>query len=348
MANPKFLQIDSKVLINARLPKKLTDKLEKYSELTGNTKTDIFTLALAEYFENITVDNTYLADESGVTIKIPVAPHQKNYCIDKEIDLSTLINAKRLSNDVFFSETFEILNIPNNLDVFNGKTYKTDGISHSYNLADDIVSVDVVHSGIEFFVYADLYKTLIKTDKINVFDMLYCFYFEILENNTLMIKLLDYVTAINYLSNANNDIVKNLLISCYKELDEIHDFEIDRADDIESTFAEENKHYNNPYADPEMWVDENELYADVEKRIHDEYDDLIVKMLNHVADTYNTGNIVKLGTDIDKRMVKPENYIEIYKDIIKSHYDSDNEIYKEVLKEVLENQTKNDEIEKES
>ena len=254
MANPKFLQIDSKVLINARLPKKLTDKLEKYSELTGNTKTDILTLALAEYFEKITVDNTYLADESGVTIKIPFTPHQKNHCIDKEIDLSTLINAKRLCDDVFFSETFEILKIPNNLDVFNGKTYKTDDISYTYNLVDDIVSVDVVHTGIEFFIYPDLYGTLIKTDKINVLDMLYCFYFEILNNNRLKIKLIDYVTAINYLSNANNDIVKNLLISCYNELNEIHDWEYERDEKIESTFEKENKYYNNPYADPEMNV----------------------------------------------------------------------------------------------
>ena len=152
MANPKFLQIDSKVLINARLPKKLTDKLEKYSELTGNTKTDIFTLALAEYFDNITVDNTYLADESGVTLPIPFAPHQKDYCIDKEIDLKTLINAKWLGNDKFFYETFEILMIPNNLDVFDGETYKTSGITHSYQIADTIATNDVIHSGIEFFI----------------------------------------------------------------------------------------------------------------------------------------------------------------------------------------------------
>lgn len=341
MANPKFIPIENKVLINARLPKQLTDKLEKHSELTGNTKTDIFTLALSKYFENITLDNTYLPDESGITLKIPVAPIQKNYCIDNEIDLTTLINTKRLNNDVFFSETFEILMIPNNLDVFDGETYKTTGIT-PYAIADTVNFAHVIHSGIEFFIYDDVYDSLIKTHNINVFDVLYCFYFELHDTGKLSIKLIDYVTAINYLSNANNDIVKNLLISCYKELDTINNLEIKRDEEIESTFEEQNMYYNNPYADPEMNVDEEILYADVEKKIHEEHDFIINDELFAVACKYNTGNIIKLGDGIAERMQKPENYVSIYSNILKSVYDANDEIYKELLKDAISNEIKND------
>ena len=342
MANPKFLQVDSKVLINARLPKKLTDKLDKYAELTGNTKTDIFTAALDKYFDEITVDNTYLPDESGVTLKIPFAPHQKNYCIDKEISLETLINAKMLADDVFFSETFEILQIPNNLDTFNGKTYETTDINHTYNLVDTTISVKVLHSGIEFFIYPNLYATLIETDEITALDTLYCFYFEIHDNNKLHITLLDEVTAINYLSNANNDIVKNMLISCLKELDEINNIENERDDKIMAVFSKEKKKYNNPYADPEMNVDPDILYDDVKNRVYDEYNSEINDLINAVANKFNTGNIIRLGDDIDKRMVQPENYAAIYGEILKSNYDPDDEIYKDLLKEVLAEKLDND------
>lgn len=342
MANPKFIPIENKVLINARLPKQLTDKLEKYSELTGNTKTDIFTLALAKYFENITIDNTYLPDKSGVAIKIPVAPNQKDYCIDNKLDLSTLINTKRLNYDVFHSETFEILMIPNNLDVFDGETYKTTGISYSYDIDDyGVVDINVIHSGIEFFIH-DSYETLIKTKNITVFDMLYCFYFEIYDNGKLSIKLIDYVTAINYLSDANNDIAKNLLISCYNELNTINKMEIIRDEEIESTFEEKNNYYNNPYADPELNVDEEILYADVEKKIHEKHDFLIDDELFAVACKYNTGNIIKLGDGIAERMQKPENYVSIYSNILKSVYDADDEIYKELLKDAISNEIKNE------
>ena len=110
----------------------------------------------------------------------------------------------------------------------------------------------------------------------------------------------------------------------------------------------ENKYYNNPYADPEMNVDENELYDDVKKRIHAEYDDLISDEIEIIADKYNTGNIIKLGDGISERMQKPENYIEIYSNILKANYDSNDEIYKNVLKEVLTNEIRNDEYTKET
>lgn len=335
MANPKFIPVESKVLINARLPKSLTDQLEKYSEITGNTKTDIFTTALAEYFDNITVDNTYLSDVSGITLKIPFTPHQKKYCINHKTDLTTIINNSMLADDKFFNETFEILKIPNNLDIFDGETYKTDGISYNYNIADSLVNVNVVHSGIEFFIYPDLYETLIETDNVNAADMLYCFYFEVTANDDLIIRLIDYVTAINLLSKANNDIVKNLLISCYKDLDSISDMEFERNNEIESTFKKENAEYNNPYADPEMNVDPDILYDDVSERISKKYNSDINELINAVANKFNTGNIIKLGDDIDKRMVKPDDYAAIYGEILKSIYDPDDEIYKKLLKDAI-------------
>lgn len=342
MANPKFIPVESKVLINARLPKSLTDKLEKYSEITGNTKTDIFTTALAEYFDNITVDNTYLSDVSGITLKIPFTPHQKKYCINHKTDLTSIINNSMLGDDKFFNETFEILQIPNNLDIFDGESFKTDGISYNYNVADSLVNVNVVHSGIEFFIYPDLYETLIQTDYVDATDMLYCFYFEITDNDDLIIRLIDYVTAINLLSKANNDIVKNLLISCYKELNEINDIESERDDEINSTFKKENAKYNNPFADPEMNVDPDILYDDVSERISEKYNADINDLINLTAVKFNTGNIIKLGDDIDKRMVKPENYAAIYSEIIKSIYDPDDEIYKELLKDAISDSMNSD------
>ena len=97
-----------------------------------------------------------------------------------------------------------------------------------------------------------------------------------------------------------------------------------------------------------MNVDENELYDDVKKRIHAEYDDLISDEIDIIADKYNTGNIIKLGDGISERMQKPENYIEIYSNILKANYDSNDEIYKNVLKEVLTNEIRNDEYTKET
>ncbi|MBR2651778.1 hypothetical protein IKD56_00085 [bacterium] len=212
MANPKFLPVAKKIPYNIRLPKPLLDKLNAYAELTGNTTTDVVITTLTEFMKDKTVFNTYLDDVIGVTIKIPVFYDEKAIFMNNV----NLLNYSGVYTDYnafgeSFEETaktdpYEILKIPNNLDVFN--------VENGFNSDNDLKS----HSGIEFVILPDTYDYIKNTD---IFNALYCFYFVVSNNKLVSITLIDYLTAINKLTESNNIKIKNNLILCVDELKQL-------------------------------------------------------------------------------------------------------------------------------
>ena len=209
MALPKYLPVKKKIPYNIRMPENLLDKLNAYADLTGNTTTDVVIDVLNDFMSDKIVFNDYLSTVGSKTIKIPTGKNVKEKLILDEYVLNEFeelpicnefgdfIGYKEVSTDII-----EIKRIPNNLDKFDGHTYKS-GNRHQ-------------HKGIEFFIRIPEKLCL------DFIDYLYCFYFEINGDN-IEIFLIDNLKAINLLSDANDITTRDLLISCIKELELITD-----------------------------------------------------------------------------------------------------------------------------
>ena len=91
--------------------------------------------------------------------------------------------------------------------------------------------------------------------------------------------LIDYVTAINKLSEAGNETYKNFLISCVSELESI---------DCSYALKEDLKEAN---TDGEI------------ENIINKYINISIPVLKEIAEKYNTGNIVPFGENINIRIL---------------------------------------------
>lgn len=275
MAVPKYLPHENKVPYNVRLPKKLIDKLSAYAELTGNTTTNVITTALEQYMQDKTVFNDYL-EIGGLILKIPYEMHQKEYITLHSRDIVELRDKLLIPDEIdgyyhqnYYAEDFEILKIPNNLDEIFDDSY----ISYE-------ADANIEHSGIEFFIYpARILNELYCRNPKSILNALYCFYFKISPSNKVNVYLIDYVTAINKLSEAGNETYKNLLISCVSELESI---------DCSYALKEDLKEANTD--------------GEIENIIH-KYINFSIPAFKEIAEKYNTGNIVPFGENINIRIL---------------------------------------------
>lgn len=317
MANPKFLSVEKKVPYNIRLPQRLIDKYNAYAELTGNTTTNIINTVLNDFISDKIVLNDYLDNIGGITVKIPYKLSQKALLIQKGYYLEQFRDS--LNKDNFFADTFEIKRIPNNLDIYVDDSYKT------------INKDNVIHSGIDFFIYDISESILDESDNVSLVDALYCLYFEVKENNVVRTYLLDYLSAVNLLSASGNESDKDLIIGAVAELkksDEIIDNYNAEIDSKDAEFIEK-------------YSDDNEKYfKSMEKAMNDlqsKYKALIKDELSDVANRYNSGNIILFGTDIFSRIAVSERNVnpDYFDEIISEKADH---IISEKLDAIMDNQ----------
>lgn len=125
----------------------------------------------------------------------------------------------------------------------------------------------------------------------NIIDALYCFYFEVESNILKKITSIDYVEAINKANTAGNIMLKNKLILCVNELQHLQ------------------KELNETWCDDILEI-ENYTYESI----------------TDIADKYNTGNIMKLGNNINEDIVNAE---------IKQNSKQIDEIINEKLDEII-------------
>lgn len=258
-SNPKYIPIPKKIPYNIRLPKPLLDKLNAYAELTGKTTTDVVIGALDDLMKNKVVFDDYLPNMKSITIKLPVDYSKKsdfyNYNLIDEN------SANELFNEMYgtaASEPYEILKIPNNLDEF------TEFLG--YHSMIDRFGTTGNHSGIEILILPE-----IAMESDDVFDALYCLYFEVESNKLNKIILIDYIDAINKANECNKINLKNKLTLCVKEFQQL-----------------------------EVELEET-LFDDI-----DAIENYKFETLEAIADKYNSGNIVELGANIDESIVDAE------------------------------------------
>ena len=290
MANPKFLSVEKKVPYNIRLPQRLIDKYNAYAELTGNTTTNIINTVLDDFISDKIVLNDYLDYIGGTTIKIPYNLNHKELLIKKGYYLEQLRDS--LADAELTAETFEIKRIPNNLDVYVDDSYKT------------INTTDVIHSGIEFFIYDISQSILNELNDISLLNALYCLYFEVNENDKVRTFLIDYLSAINLLSASGNEYYKDLIIGAVAELKD--------ADEIIDKYNAELSAKDNELI--KKYSENNESYVnEMDKAIDElqsEYIVLIQDKLTEIGNKYNSGNVILLGSDIFSRIAIPERNID--------------------------------------
>ena len=280
MANPKFLNVEKKVPYNIRLPASLIDKYNAYAEITGNTTTNIINKALAEYIADKTVSNHYL-DIGGVSLKIPYAPYQKKNVINGSYGNYNLESyGDKVSYadyiETYFTESFVIKKIPNNLDVIAGDSYAANKNTLKYNH-------NAIHSGIEFFIYPGILEVLIDDDAAMI-NSLYCLYFEVSPDDSVRTYLIDYLSAINLLSASGNELYKNLLISCVSELN-----------NLDKTFNEYLDALKDKTDGVTYSLDED--FEHDKKKVLKKYKPALESGLNAIADKYNSGDVVRIGDD---------------------------------------------------
>lgn len=292
-SNPKFLNVEKKVVYNIRLPQRLIDKYNAYSELTGNTTTNIVINVLEDFISDKVVLNDYLDNIGGVAVKIPFATCQKSTFINNNWNLKDYTTEEKLTyyvsdishDEIFNAELFEIRKIPNNLDIYNGDSYVA-----NKNILK--INHNAIHSGIELFIYNII--DVLSADELlnNKFDSfikcLYCLYFETKANYDVDVYLIDYLTAVNLLSASGNEYYKNLIIAVATELKKIDDlitekYLYDDDDDDE-------------HAKYEKAVDE------LIEEYKPEYNSKFKSAVDEIADKYNSGNIIRFGTDIFSRI----------------------------------------------
>ena len=285
MSNPKFLNVEKKVPYNIRLPQRLIDKYNAYSELTGNTTTNIINNILNEFIKDKVVMNDYLDNIAGITVKIPVNIEQKNeLTLNDETDYYfNLTSEKTIKEHIIdvekydsLAELFEIKKIPNNLDIYINNSYAA-------NKKNLLINSKSIHSGIELFVYPNIVESLFYNGKKNSFvNCLYCLYFEINKNYAVNMYIINYIKAIDLLSASGNEYYKNLIIACATELELIDENAFKYID-----FLRDNWDYDT--------IDD-----------YTEYISSLKNKVSKIADKYNSNNIIKFGADIFSRLAIKE------------------------------------------
>ena len=162
MSKPKYLPIPKKIPYNIRLPKHLLDSLNAYAELTGNTTTDVVIGALNDFIKDKTVYNDYLANVNGISIKLPMVSDEKAEFYNANLigENSATELFQEISGYNATTVAYEILKIPNNLDVFNDE--------FGFVTPDERIAAKGKHSGIEFVVIPDFYNYIITNPPIRV------------------------------------------------------------------------------------------------------------------------------------------------------------------------------------
>ena len=290
MANPKFLSVEKKVPYNIRLPQRLIDKYNAYAELTGNTTTNIINTVLDDFISDKIVLNDYLDYIGGTTIKIPYNLNHKELLIKKGYYLEQLRDS--LADAKLTAETFKIRKIPNNLDVYVDDSYKT------------INTSDVIHSGIEFFIYDISQSILNELNDMSLLNALYCLYFEVNEDDKVRTFLIDYLSAINLLSASGNEYYKDLIIGAVAELKEADEI-IDKYNAELS--AKDNELIKKHSGNNESYFNEMDKAID---ELQSEYIVLIQDKLTEIGNKYNSGNVILLGSDIFSRIAISERNID--------------------------------------
>lgn len=304
-SNPKFLNVESKVQYNMRVPKRLIDKYTAYAELSGNTTTNTIINVLDEFIADKVVLNDYLDNIGGVTVKIPFATNQKYNFINDCWNLKEYAAAEKLTyyygderhDETFDAELFEVKKIPNNLDIYVGDSYVANKKILKFNH-------NAIHSGIELFIYniteiifAD-YQLIHKFDSF--INCLYCLYFEVTANDDVNVYLIDYLTAINLLSASGNDEYKDLIIAAATELSDIDNVVNSYNDDFgngEIEIAE--KYLHGDHADNDKY---SKAVYELDDKLKAECKAKCDELVETIADGYNSNNIIRFGTDIFSRL----------------------------------------------
>lgn len=287
MSNPKFLNIEKKIPYSVRLPQRLIDKLNAYAELNGNTTTNIINNILNDFISDKVIMNDYLDNTGGVAVKIPYAINQKNMIInnfenltENNSDTYYYYIGESLQSDFYFAELFEVKNIPNNLDIYDGDSYAANKKTLKFNS-------NAIHSGIELFIYNIAEIIFADHEMIDEWDSfvncLYCLYFEVDAAGNSDIYLIDYLTAINLLSASGNIRYKDLIIAAVKELETTDDIMNEYLNQMDINDSDELK---------------NKIMAECKQKCNES--------INSIADKYNSNNIVEFGKDIISRLAFQE------------------------------------------
>ena len=262
----------NKEKISATVPRYIYDDIKNFSELTGDTTTEIVTDALFKYFRDKTLTNDYLLGYGNLYFQMPLSTSFKS---------DAIANKVKLNKDVETTETTEpitIETITNNLDVFNGNTYFA---------GSDFEKRNIKHIGLDFAIIPKAIEptNLINYDRLDVtiLDALYIFYYEVSSVNIIDVYLLNPIDAVNKLSSVKSIKASEKLISCLQELENIE--------------SEINKNY----ADEMQELRENNKYVSNKKQlaIRDKYISLLMELLNETAIKYNNANI-KIGFEAIK------------------------------------------------
>lgn len=288
MSNPKFLNIEKKIPYSVRLPQRLIDKLNAYAELNGNTTTNIINNILNNFISDKVVLNDYLDNIGGVAVKIPYAINQKNMCINHHENLTEFSSNDHiryyigdyLHSETYFAELFEVKNIPNNLDIYDGDSYAANKQTLKFNS-------NAIHSGIELFIYNIAEIIFADHEMIGEWDSflncLYCLYFEVDAAGNTDIYVIDYLAAINLLSASGNIRYKDLIIAAVKELETTDDIMNEYLNQMDINDSDELK---------------NKIMAECKQKCNES--------INSIADKYNSNNIVEFGKDIISRLAFQE------------------------------------------
>lgn len=295
MNYPKFLPIkrEKKGTLNMRINEELLEELTNYSILTDSTVTDVVTDLIRDFMKDKVTTNDCL--KCGITFNIPTSEEAKNYFIDKQRDLKslndrTIIDVGSYSKRVPIS-TLEVMNIPNNLDIFINGTFQSEDENE-------------LHHGIDFYIYPDLILHELRDfNEKEYLNNLYCFYFEVGYENDISVYLIHYLEAINLLE-GYDDVTKLNLIGAVESLRRIS---------------------YNLFEGYKKYLESNEEDDEKFSSVIDKQE----KHLERICRKYNKGNIVSLGTDIEKR-------------VLKNSFDSDDELDERIdlLKELLEENKK--------
>lgn len=209
MSNPKFLKIPPKKQITFRVTENLYNDFVRYAEARGLNQTQAGTEILKIFFSDKTTTNDYLNDLGNLYFKIPMDMDIKKECIEN----NTILNRDNDST-IIGDNTIgvKINRIPNNLDIITSDGFKAnkDG---------------VLHCGIDFIfnIHSMNKPTSLNysTLDIDILDYLYCFYFEVTEENRTNVYLINPYEAINKLSSVNNRNTGDNLVDMVEQLEEI-------------------------------------------------------------------------------------------------------------------------------
>ena len=258
----------NKEKISATVPRYIYDDIQAFSDLTGNSLTDIVTDALFEFFRYKIVTNDYLLGYGDLYFDLPLTKEFKENAIANKIKL----NQNREIID--HCEQVTIKTITNNLDIFDGDSYTAN-------------KENINHMGIDFKIIPSAIEVTdtINFDKLmNLIDALYVFYYEVSDNHNINVFLINPVDAINKLSSVNHKL-GNDLIECLQDM-ENYQKEINNNYRLEM----QELHHDNKY-----------VSNDKEIAILDKYTSIFNEVLKDVSSKYNNPNII-LGFDADNYM----------------------------------------------